>query len=115
LILRAAKSISDRLLAVGTILVIMAGIFPPWNFVALITRYGDVVKKPAGYSYIFSGPTMQLVKGPYESDVERTTGKDPKLVGVELDWNRLLAEWATILLATGGLFLFFQTAKIKSE
>jgi len=107
-------------LAVGTILVVVAGLFPPWNFVALITRYGDVVKKPAGHSYLFSGPTMQLVKEKgcatcTEYEVEATTGKDPKLVGVELDWNPLPAEWITLLLATVGLFLLFQTAKAKSE
>lgn len=96
-------------LAVGTILVIVAGLFPHWNFVAT-PRPGWTIKKSAGYSPLFSPPVIRVVNTGTDEE-EPTTGRDPRDVSVELDWSLLLAEWTTILLATSGLFLFLRLLK----
>jgi hypothetical protein len=97
-------------LAFGTILVIIAGLFPPWNFVAAIPRSGNEVKRSAGYGLLFSPPLIQSVDGK-----ELNTGWPPGWIGVEINLPALFAEWITVVLATGGLFLLFRRLHIPES
>jgi hypothetical protein len=96
-------------LAIGTILVVLAGLFPPWNYVAAIPRSGNAIRRSAGYAPLFFPPTVPA------GGVEPTTGWGSEFVGVEINSGVLFAEWITLVLATGGLWLFFKTFKSKLE
>jgi hypothetical protein len=51
------------ILAVGTTLLVLAGLFPPWNFVVVTPNSGGDIKRPAGYAPLFSPPIIKVVKG----------------------------------------------------
>ena len=91
-------------------LALLIGLFPPWNFVVAVPRSGNEIKRWAGFSLLFSPPLVQSVDGK-----EPNTGWPPGWVGVEINLPALFAEWITVVLATGGLFLLFRRLHIPES
>ena len=47
----------------GTTLAVLAGLFSPWDFVVVNPKFGEVIKRPAGYAPLFLQPTVKSVRG----------------------------------------------------
>jgi hypothetical protein len=75
---------------IGTILVALMGLFPPWRFQRLATAYVPV-EQPAGYSLVFRPPPQ-----PDEH------------TGVSIDTPRLAVEWITTILLCSGLVILLR-------
>jgi hypothetical protein len=84
-----------RLIIVGVLVFILAGLFPPWIYTLHVNRIDT--EKPAGYAPIFDPPSPE---------------KYNKYYGIKLDVSRLAVQWIIIISATGlGLLLTYK----KSE
>jgi len=98
------------LLKISLGLALLIGLFPPWNFVVSIPRSGNEIKRWAGYASLFSPPVVK----PTNED-EPNTGWPSKWVGVEISLPALFAEWITVVLATGGLYLLLGRVHIPES
>ena len=87
---------------IGVVIILVMGIFPPWIYVyhRAVSMSGKGVdifsEKSAGYVLVFKPPPPEKESEPY---------------GIRLDSNRLLAQWAMVILAVIGLTLVFQKRK----
>ena len=81
------------ILALGVILIILSGLFPPWtNTFKQASIYSET---PADYSFIFDPPRKWV-----------------KTYGVKLDIERLSVQWIIIIIGTGaGILLVAPTKK----
>lgn len=79
-----------KVLAGGLVLVVLIGLFPPWEYTFNSAFRGVPIAscRPAGYAPIFLPPEP---------------AGQPPLDGVRLDLRRLFVQWALIASITGAL------------
>jgi hypothetical protein len=87
-----------KVIYAGLIIVVLMGLFPPWNYTFISPRggYGQS-ERSAGYHPIFYPPPPEVENWP--------------VYGVRIDFVRLLIQWIIVGLLTGGLVLFLRERK----
>ena len=78
--------IRKKIIILGATAFILSSLFPPWVFTFTHPRGGGVSEKSAGYHLIFYPPPP-------------SSKRNINLYGVEIDFVRLLIQWAVIGVA----------------
>lgn len=90
---RAQKSV----LLIGTVVIAMMGIYPPW-----IRVEPERAPQPMGYGFLWKPPSE------YKAEKANLFGLQLQLdfgpvTANRIDWSRLLTQWATVALVTGSI------------
>ncbi|MGD1158086.1 MAG: hypothetical protein ABSA41_19980 [Terriglobia bacterium] len=81
-----------RVLIGATVAALLMGAFPPWQY--NVHAYGVQLSRQIGFHFLFSSPHL-VTKGVY--------------LEAHLNLGRLVVEWVTLLLASVGLLLVFNS------
>jgi hypothetical protein len=89
----------------GTIIIVLIGLFPPWNYIWTIGSEGIgsvTTTRSAGYHPIWAPPRVE------EEEVKRVFDAQYGVFGVQVDTTRLAIQLVVALLAIGGLVLILR-------
>lgn len=86
-------------LMVGICLITLMGLYPPWVRTFLVGQQRMRAESPVGYASIFEPPEV----------------RDHRVVGIHIDFSRLLIQWAAVATLFGGLFWALKTSKFQVQ
>ena len=76
-----------KIIILGATAFVLSGLFPPWVYTFSSPRGAGPTEKPAGYHLIFAPPLPAY---------------DHRFDGVQIDYTRLLIQWAMIGVVVAG-------------
>lgn len=79
---------------IGVIIIVLMGLFPPWQHTCNVGMYDIHSEQPAGYFFIASKPQAK---------------SESKYAGIEIDTSRLLIQWVIVATLTAAFLITFNT------